>query len=106
MTNPSRFQRIVVLCVTFMLSVLWTEVHAQDFDRYRSLEHQGQLPPDFTTPSSAKYKLELENLKKVKKIKQKKNQKQFYLESYFTIDDLLQSGKVLLIPNSTTTSAE
>lgn len=98
MTNQSSFSRIVVLCVTLVLSGLWTSIHAQDFDRYRSLEHQGQLPPDFTTPSSAKYKLELENLKKVKKVKQKKNQKQFYLESYFTIDDLLQSGKVLLNP--------
>jgi len=66
------------------------------------LESQGKIPKEFTTSSTAKYKTELENLKKKSKSKKGKSgrkklksDKQFLLESNFAIDDILQSGLVL-----------
>lgn len=62
------------------------------------LKSEGQIPAEFITSSSTKYEKQLESLdaKKTKeKRKQKRNKKQFILESNFAIDDILQSGLVL-----------
>ncbi len=83
---------MAALCLGLSLSFA---AQAQDFDNYRLLQSSGTIPKDFLTPSSVKYKKELENINKDDKRRTKKDQAKFYLESNFLIDDLLQSGKVL-----------
>lgn len=68
---------------------------AQDFNNYELLKSTGTIPQEFLTPSSEKYKKELENVNQEAKKADQKDQKQFYLESNFVVDDLLQSAKVL-----------
>lgn len=68
---------------------------AQDFDNYQLLKSTGKIPKDFLIPSSEKYKKEIENIDKDAANREKRDQKQFYLESNFLIDDLLQSARVL-----------
>ncbi len=69
---------------------------AQDFDNYRPLTCSGSIPKEFTLPSTQKYKAELKKIEnKNYKKKERKDRKQFALESNFVLDDLLQSGLVL-----------
>lgn len=69
---------------------------AQDFDNYQPLTCSGSIPKEFTLPSTQKYKAELKKIEnKNYKKKEKKDRKQFALESNFVLDDLLQSGLVL-----------
>ena len=63
------------------------------------LKAEGEIPEEFITPSASKYKKEVKEwaAKRSKKAKgrDKRNQKQFLLESNFAIDNILQSGLVL-----------
>lgn len=63
---------------------------------HQPLRNSGQLPPDFTTPSSVKYKKDISRIKKNETRREKKDKDNFYLESNFAIDGLLRSGKILL----------
>jgi Zn-dependent protease with chaperone function len=84
------------LNLTILLSFyLGTCLFAQDFNNYELLKSTGTIPQEFLTPSSEKYKKELENVNEEAKKADQKDQKQFYLESNFVVDDLLQSAKVL-----------
>lgn len=79
-----------ILGVFFALNLV-----AQDFDNYQLLKSTGTIPKDFLIPSSEKYKQEIENIDKEASKTAQKDEKQFYLESNFLIDDLLQSARVL-----------
>lgn len=70
---------------------------AQNFDDYKPLTNTGKLPQGIVTSSSEKYKKQIANLEKPPKRNNSKEQhsKQFYLESNFVVDDLMQSGMVL-----------
>lgn len=65
------------------------------FCQYEPFESNGDIPKDFTTYSYQKYKKELENVDRKSKRRTRKNQKEFFLESNYGIDDLLQSGYVM-----------
>ncbi len=65
------------------------------FCQYEPFESNGDIPKDFTTYSYQKYKKELEKVDRNSKRRSQKNQKEFFLESNFGIDDLLQSGYVM-----------
>ncbi len=65
------------------------------FCQYEPFESKGDVPEDFTTYSYQKYKKELEYIDRKSKRRSRKNQKEFFLESNFGIDDLLQSGYVM-----------
>lgn len=80
---------ISTLLTTFLLSSF--SVNAQ----YTPLEVSGEIPKVFYQSSTEKYQIEIENMDKSVNGKAKKIQKKFFLESNFTIDDLLQSGYVL-----------
>lgn len=84
----------IFLLLSFSL-VFCPSLLAQDFDNYELLKSTGTIPKEFLTPSSEKYKKELENVNQEAKKSTQKDQKQFYLESNFVVDDLLQSAKVL-----------
>lgn len=71
-------------------------LHAQDFNRYQTLESSGNLPVDFMLSASKKYNAELKNISQTDFTKQEKEaRKTFALESNFVLDDLLKSGLVL-----------
>ena len=63
------------------------------------LKAEGQIPEEFITASTSKYKQEVEEWKEEKSSKSKGRDKrvkrQFLIESHFSIDDILQSGLVL-----------
>lgn len=82
----------LLLLLSFYLG---SSLLAQDFNNYKLLKSTGTIPQEFLTPSSEKYKKELENVNQEAKKADQKDQKQFYLESNFVVDDLLQSAKVL-----------
>lgn len=63
--------------------------------QYNPLKSEGEIPKDFTTSSTIKYKNELESINQGAKRRTRKNEKRFYLESNFAIDDILQSGRVM-----------
>lgn len=63
--------------------------------QYEPLQSSGDVPKDFTTPSYVKFKKELEQVDQSAKRRTRKNQKEFFLESNFSIDDLLKSGRVM-----------
>ncbi len=65
------------------------------YSQYEPLQSRGDIPKDFTTPSYVKYQKELENVDRDAKRRTRKNQKEFFLESNFGIDDLLKSGRVM-----------
>ena len=66
-----------------------------DFNHYSQLHSVGNLPEALIISSTEKYEQQKQNIgnNEQKKIKQLKNQ--FYLESTFSLDNLLRSGKVL-----------
>lgn len=71
-------------------------VSAQDFNRYQPLECSGNLPADFMLSASKKYSTDLETIAaNAYKQQEEKARKTFALESNFTLDDLLKSGRVL-----------
>ncbi|MFK7810655.1 MAG: M48 family metallopeptidase [Saprospiraceae bacterium] len=79
--------------IVFFLLCFSLQLIAQDNGL---LKAEGKIPKEFITPSTVKYKKQVTSLndKKTKRKKQKE-QKQFLLESGFSIDDILQSGMVL-----------
>ena len=79
---------LALLCLSLCL-------HAQNFDNYALLKNEGPIPAAFTTSSTDKYQAEILKVEKDLRAREKKDQKQFYLETNFVIDDLLLSGKVL-----------
>lgn len=66
-----------------------------DFNYYSQLHSVGNLPEALIISSTEKYEQQKQSIgnNEQKKIKQLKNQ--FYLESTFSLDNLLRSGKVL-----------
>jgi len=85
--------KCLFLLILFFVSI--TYATAQDFDNYQQLESTGKIPKDFLIPSSVKYEKELQKVDTEESKRTQKDEKQFYLESNFLIDNLLQSGKVL-----------
>jgi beta-barrel assembly-enhancing protease len=68
---------------------------AQNNTDYKPLVAEGTIPKEFITPSSAKYKSDIDKISTKAKTKEKKTRKQFALETNFVLDDILQSGKVI-----------
>lgn len=79
------------------LYILWTLIFFSHiaFSQYEPLQSDGNIPNDFTTSSYIKYQQELENVDRSARRRIRKNQKEFFLESNYGIDDLLKSGYVL-----------
>ncbi|MEL6865794.1 MAG: M48 family metallopeptidase [Bacteroidota bacterium] len=91
------YQSALYLICGLFLAVFSPGLSAQNStDSLNYLEVKGPIPKEFTTPSTAKYKKQIEKLSTQKSSrKTKKDQKQFILQSNFIIDDLMQSGLVL-----------
>ncbi len=78
-------------CVFLLLFASSLLLSGQE-SQYQRLINQGELPEDYTRPSYEKFKKSLIE----KQIREgQKDEKQFYLESTFAIDELLRSGYIL-----------
>ncbi|MEI6409790.1 MAG: M48 family metallopeptidase [Bacteroidota bacterium] len=86
-------QKYLILLLYFAWSIAAT---AQSTEGYQPLQCSGNIPEEFTTPSTEKYKAEIRKIdKKNLKKRDRKDRKAFALQSNFALDDLLQSGMVL-----------
>ena len=86
--------KVLFTCL-FLFSII-LPICSQSDTAYKNLKNEGVLPKDFLTLSSAKYNKDIKQVdKKRLKRKEKKTQKDFYLNSNFLVDDLLRSGQVL-----------
>ncbi len=71
-------------------------IAAQDFNQYQPVVCKGDIPREYITSSTEKYKRDIEKIEKGDlQRKEEKSRKRFALETHFVLDDLLQSGMVL-----------
>jgi hypothetical protein len=83
-----------IMLILGLLATL-TPAVSQDFDHYKPIRSSGVIPRDFTTLSSTKFQVRAENDTSAQSDLEKKIRDQFYLESSFSVDQLLHSGKVM-----------
>ncbi|MEY4926667.1 MAG: hypothetical protein RI894_1103, partial [Bacteroidota bacterium] len=93
----------IMFCLPFCLTlcallVCSQAMFAQDAANF-PLKSKGELPPEFLTKSSDKYKKAVEQISKKERGSRKRLKKEFYLESTFAIDQLLHNGSVLYDPD-------
>jgi len=81
-----------ILCL-FMLIQMFA--FSQDFDFYEEIKSSGSMPADFVTLLSEKYKQDQVLIDENNKRRDKKIQKQFYLESNFSMNEIIYTGNVL-----------
>lgn len=73
-------------------------VIAQTDGDYQRVINKGKLPSEVYTLSTEKFQQEIQNIETDATRQQVKTQQQYYLESGFTIDDMMRSGTVLYNP--------
>ncbi len=78
--------------------VMINAVHSQNPHDYTRVTNQGPLPPEVYTPSTIKFQNEIANIEADLSKKAQKTQQEYYLESGFSIDEMMRSGLVLYNP--------
>ncbi|MEZ5014665.1 MAG: M48 family metalloprotease [Chitinophagales bacterium] len=73
-------------------------VQAQSSD-YIRINNSGALPSEVYTPSTVKYQDDITRIEEELSKKDKKTQQEYYLESGFSIDEMMRSGLVLYNPD-------
>lgn len=73
--------------------LIFISISSVGFGQYL-IQSKGEIPSDFLVSSTVKYKEDIEKIRN-ENSKDKKDKNQFYLESNFTIDNILQSGYVV-----------
>lgn len=71
---------------------------AQSTSDYQRVLNVGTLPSEVYTPSTEKYQSEIANIEADLTKSEQKTQQQYYLESGFSIDEMMRSGLVLYNP--------
>jgi len=86
-----------IIAGSFLVFLLnYTDAQIIDYQLdYQPLSSSGTLPSSVTTASSKKYRKQLNRIQKNEKKADKRLKKNFFLQSNFIIDDLLQSGYIL-----------
>lgn len=87
--------RRALICCYLLLFFIQQGSWAQDFDNYRPLRSQGEIPERFLNSAAKKYELGLSQIDPGLKGRRLKIQQQFYASSIYSMDDLLRSGLVL-----------
>ncbi len=85
----------IFFCLVFFAHITHVTAQNKDFDNYSSLVSEGNLPLSLTISSTEKFEKQKESIDKNEKTETKNLKEQFYLESTFSLDELLRSGKVL-----------
>lgn len=70
-------------------------VISQNNTDYQRLKNNGELPEAVYIPSSEKFEKSISNIDETLRRSEQKTQEQYYLESSFSIDDMMRSGIVL-----------
>ncbi len=91
--NCVRAPQISLLLLLF--SLLASTGIAQDFDRYQPLQSAGELPDFLLRRTSEKYEAERSKLDRRGDKIELRAKEEFLLQSNYTLDDILLSGKVL-----------
>ncbi|MBK7440801.1 MAG: M48 family metalloprotease [Bacteroidetes bacterium] len=78
--------------------VMISAVYSQNPHDYTRVTNQGPLPPEVYTPSTIKFQSEIANIEADLSKKAQKTQQEYYLESGFSIDEMMRSGLVLYNP--------
>ncbi len=79
---------------SLLLLSLFFQLSAQQF-HYEPIKSSGELPALLYSSSTEKYESSIQKIEQNEEGLTKKQQEQFYLETHFRIDALLQSGKVV-----------
>lgn len=82
------------LIFSLILFLLCFQLSAQEF-AYRPIKSSGDLPAFLFTSSTEKYESSIDKMRTNEEGLTEEQQEQFYLETHFRIDALLQSGKVI-----------
>jgi len=82
------------LTLLLLLGLAFFPVPAQDFNNYRPLRSSGRVPGAFIKTTAEKVKLDIAAARARGEYTDG-NKKNFYIESHYVLDRLLQSGKVL-----------
>lgn len=83
----------LLLCLAWLLPLF---LLGQDFNNYKKVKAQGQIPQKFTTSSTDKYLADVKKDKESKMKRKERKLKQYYhMQTNFLVDELLLSGKIL-----------
>ena len=91
MTVNSHIKAIFVLPLFF----LYLQAFGQASDTFQRLQSKGTMPEDFFALLSDKYEADKQQIDQNQRARDRRIQKQFYLESNFSIKELVTSGNVL-----------
>lgn len=89
---PDMGRYLFVLCLVILPCSIW----GQDFDHYQPLKSTGLIPVGLLQSASEKFAIESEEIGEGKSRKEQKVNDAFLLESNFSLDAFMLSGKVLL----------
>ena len=70
-------------------------IFAQNSENYEELTSRGYLPLDYIINSIEKFELDKSTISEKEKRQSRKQKEQFYLESNFSISDLVKSGNII-----------
>jgi len=85
------------ILLSFLLLISFASVSAQvDFNQYLPIVCQGEIPADLTADAKLNYERKAIKIEDSEKGKRRQNdEKEFYLQNNFSIQDFLVSGQVL-----------
>ena len=85
----------VLISFSFLISWIFAYTQKTDFNNYKPLVCEGEIPVEFITLSSEKVKKEQSEISKNYKGKEQKTRATFSLKTNFGIDELLTSGRII-----------
>lgn len=81
--------------LNFFLLIIACSTYAQDFNNYKNIQSEGNIPQDMVTLSSDLYEKERKHISNKEKRFDKKAKDEFYLNSSFELHDMLYNGTIL-----------
>lgn len=87
--------KLNILFCSFVLLFFGLQSYSQDLNNFEELQSTGNLPDDFVTLLSEKYDEAMSTDVSNEKWKSKRQKKQFYLESNYSLNEFIASGSLL-----------
>ena len=81
--------------LNFFLLIITCSTYAQDFNNYKTVQCEGNIPQEMVTLSSDLYEKERKLISSKEKRFDKKAKDEFYLNSSFELHDMLYNGTIL-----------
>ncbi len=81
--------------LNFLLLIIACSSYAQDFNNYKTVQSEGNIPQDMVTLSSDLYEKERKLISSKEKRFDKKAKDEFYLNSSFELHDMLYNGTII-----------